>query len=69
MKKFSILVIIIFVVFNLPSSKMIAQSSWILQNIPGQSNILKDMDVFDENTVIAVGDSEIIIKTTDGGIS
>ena len=69
MKKISLLVIIIFVVFNLLSNKMMAQSGWFWQNPLPQGQTLNDVQLIDENTAIAVGEAGTIIKTTDGGTS
>lgn len=69
MKNNPIILVVLFIFFNLLSNKMLAQSGWILQNYPGQFQALKDVKVFNVNTVIAVGDSGTIIKTIDGGIS
>jgi photosystem II stability/assembly factor-like uncharacterized protein len=42
-------------------------SGWVIQNdLPTEDN-LKDVGVFGTDTVIAVGDSGAILKTTDGG--
>jgi len=69
MKKISIFVLMLFVVFFLFSNKIIAQTGWFWQNPLPTGQTLKDVHVLDENTTIAVGGAGTIIKTTDGGIS
>jgi photosystem II stability/assembly factor-like uncharacterized protein len=59
MKKFSILLIALFVV-------SVTSAQWFPQN-SGTTKNLNDVYFTDANTGYAVGDSGTILKTTDGG--
>jgi len=47
--------------------ELYAQQSWNWLNPKPQGNTLKDIIIFDETTMLAVGENSTIIKTTDGG--
>ena len=44
-------------------------AQWFWQNPLPQGNSLRDVYVFDDNTVIAIGDAGTIIRTIDGGLN
>jgi photosystem II stability/assembly factor-like uncharacterized protein len=48
---------------------LMAQTGWYWQQPLPQGNSLNDLHVFDQNTVIAVGDFGTVMKSNDGGIS
>jgi len=67
MKSKFFLLVMIFIFFFL--SIAIAQEEWSRQKSLVLSNTLNDLFVFDENSMIAVGDSGTVTRTSDGGES
>lgn len=44
-------------------------NDWVHQSPFPQGNILRDIHLFDEDKMIAVGDAGTIVRTTDGGLT
>ena len=59
---------IILIVFILQTSSQLAVAQWIQQN-SGTNQNLYDIEFINDKTGWAVGDSGVVIKTTNGGIN
>ena len=47
----------------------LAAPGWRMLNPYPQANQLNDVFVFNDSTAIAVGESQVVIKTTNGGVN
>ena len=60
---------LLFIAFLLLQFTVVAQQGWYWQNPLPYGNDLNDVSLIDPNTMIAVGDFGLILKTTNGGLN